>query len=95
MSLSAYISPSQITKSSKTTSQPPTKVTAEFAHHSIRIGGGNLGESSQDENIAVLKRRLVHGLKGKFEKNHLFNKWTVLSILRSGTLEGKKEIETQ
>lgn len=86
-----HIFPKSEFKASKATVQPPTKVTAEFAHHSIWIGCGNLGESSQDENITVFKRSLVHGLKGKFEKNHLCNKWAVLSILTSGSLEGKEK----
>lgn len=42
-----------------------TQVAEELAHHAVRVGGGNLGEARQDENIAVFERRLVHGLKNQ------------------------------
>lgn len=46
----------------------PTQVAAELSHHSIGVGSGDLGQSCQDEDVAVFKGSLVHGLersKGK------------------------------
>lgn len=47
---------------------PLTKVTAEFSYHAVWIGSGDLREPGQNEDVAVLKRSLVHGLKGNSSK---------------------------
>lgn len=44
-------------------SQWPTQVAAELSHHSIGVGSGDLGQPRQDENVAIFKRSLVHGLE--------------------------------
>lgn len=48
----------------------PTKVAAEFSQHAVWVGGGHLGEACQNQNIAVLKGALVHGL-GEEKKIYL------------------------
>lgn len=63
-----------------------TQVAAELSHHAVRVGGGDLGEACQNENVAVFERSLVHGLKNQRELCSVLQKEMV-----SASSEGKRE----